>query len=450
MVETRLKSRKSPSLQNTLFDLLNTPINCKIIIYVMLVYVVLMRYATTVLSVPSAASFLLDALNIVALFFALKRRRALREIDFGAVAIVFSAYCFVLLLTDILNCIQLPLVVWAIRNTFRLFVFFYSCAVLLDKSDIDRIFKLMFYMQIINFALSLYQFGVLGIRQDFLGGIFGIGEGCNAYTNVFLSMLLIFYGFKWLDGDKACTAKLLFIVISSLVIAALAELKVFFFEFACLVGVISLMRIGKVRSMLAIAISIIALLLGLQVFRSVFPQAYNDLLNIDEMISYSTEGMAGYELSRFGSFKQIDSLIFNNDPVHLAFGIGFGGAEESSISLFTSSFSQVWGYLNYRWFTHQMTFIETGYIGFTLFILVFTTYGIWLLRKVKEASESKTLIQFSLVMTLFTIFSIWYNCATRIECCYLIAFSLAVGAVAVKSSRPTQSDLKSSGAFYVD
>ena len=158
------------------------------------------------------------------------------------------------------------------------------------------------------------------------------------------------------------------------------------------------------------------------------------MMDIDEMVAYSTEGMAGYELSRFGSFEQIDSLIFNKDPVRSAFGVGFGGAEESNISLFTSFFSQVWGYLNYRWFTHQMTFIETGYVGFCLFVMVFVVYAIWLMKKVKRVPESKVLIQFSFIMTLFTIINFWYNCATRIECCYFIAFSLAVGAIAVMAS----------------
>lgn len=433
-MQTNLQSGEPTVFRNNLSRILNTPISSKVIIYAMLIYVVVMRYATTALSFPGYASFLLDVLNVLALVFALKRRRALHGIGFKAVIFIFATYCCALLITDILNGVQLPLIAWAMRNTFRLFVFFYACVALLDKSDIDRLFKMMFCMQIINVIVTLYQFGALGLRQDYLGGIFGIAEGCNAYTNVFMSMLLVYYGFKWLDGDKGCTAKLLFVVVSSLIIAALAELKVFFLEFACLVVVLSLMRIGKVRSILGILISVVALIMGLQVFKAVFPQAYSDMMDIDEMVAYSTEGMAGYELSRFGSFEQIDSLIFNKDPVRSAFGVGFGGAEESNISLFTSSFSQVWGYLNYRWFTHQMTFIETGYVGFCLFVMVFVVYAIWLMKKVKRVPESKVLIQFSFIMTLFTIINFWYNCATRIECCYFIAFSLAVGAIAVRAS----------------
>lgn len=413
--------------------LLNTPITAKVLIYIELVYVVLMRFATTALGFPGAISFLLDGLNILAILCSLSKVRDMREWGIGPVVTVFAVYCFVLLVSDVLNGVRPALIVWAIRNTFRLFGFFFSCAILLDRSDIDRIFRLLFGLQVVNLAVSLVQFGAMGIRQDDLGGIFGIGEGCNAYSNVFFAMLLVYYSFKWLDGEKGGSTRFYFVVISTLVLAALAELKVYFIEFVLLVSFVVVMRASKARAYIAVAVCICALVAGLQVFKAAFPDAYRDLMDFDKMAAYSSEGMAGYELSRFGAFDQIDRIIFGQDPLKELFGIGFGAAEESSLAIFTSDFSKEWGWLNYRWFTHQMAFIETGYIGFGLFVSLFISYAIWMIRAAKSSLQEKTSIQFSLVMTLLTVINIWYNCATRIESCYFIAFALAVGLISYKA-----------------
>lgn len=413
---------------------LETPITSKALIYIELIYVLTIFFVVNSLGAPYAAIYVLDLLNTVAVLCSLKKAKlAFRNSQYGVVLGVFLAFCALLTLTDVLNAVNLPLVAWAFRNTFRLFGFFMACVAFLNMDDVERIMKLFYAFQIVNVFVSLFQFYVLGLRQDNLGGIFGSSSGCNGYSNVFFCMLLCYYALFCLSGKKPIKY-LVIICCSTLVLAAMAEIKFYFFEFAIIMLIAVVVYVHKVRAFAVAALSVVALLTGLQVFASVFPDSYASLFNVKAMTDYSTKSMAGYELSRFGAFGEINQLIFNNDPVKELFGVGFGGAEmSSSIPMLNSAFYYRWGYLNYRWFSHQMWYIETGLVGFILFVSLFAGHFIYTVRLIRRRPEHKVLLQFVALFTLVTIANLWYNCSTRIEAGYIIYFALSISCIVAKS-----------------
>jgi hypothetical protein len=426
-------------------SILDVRIGRKTIIYIQLLYVLVVFWGIS-LGLPYAAVYFLDILNVVAILFSLKGCRGLfSRISYWPKRI-FVFLCIMLVFTDILNAVSPLLIVWAVRNTFRFFGFFLACVTLLTLSDVSKIMKMFYVFQMINCIISIYQFFVLGLKQDNLGGIFGTSAGCNGYSNLFFCFLLAYYGLYCLSG-KEPIRKFLFICVSTLALAALAEIKFFFFEFIAIVIVVCLLNMKRVRTYGTALLIVAIFFIALQVFANVFPSSYATISNFDSLFGYSSKSMAGYELSRFGAFGEINTLIFNGDPIKELFGIGFGGAEYSStIPMFTSNFYRMWGYLNYRWFTHQMWYIESGAVGFTTLVLLFVSHMIYSGKLVAKAPQYKVLLQFAVISTAVTIFNLWYNCTLRIEAGYINFFVLAISCIVAKEVMMYEDGGKKSGS----
>lgn len=412
-------------------SIINIRISRKSIIYIQLLYVLTVFWGVS-LGLPYAAVYFLDILNVVAILFSLKDCRGLfSHIGYWPIWI-FALLCIVLAVTDVLNLVPPMLIVWAIRNTFRFFGFFLACATLLTLSDVFKIMRMLYIFQILNCVISAYQFFVLGFKQDNLGGIFGTSTGCNGYSNLFFCFLLAYYGLYCLSG-RVPIRKFLFICVSTLALAALAEIKIFFFEFIAIVVVVSLINIKKVRTYGAALLIVAIFFIAFRVFATVFPSSYTTITNFDNLFGYSSKSMAGYELSRLGAFSEINTLIFNGDLLKELFGVGFGGAEYSStIPMFTSDFYRIWGYLNYRWFTHQMWYIESGAVGFSTLVLLLVSHMVYSGKMIVKAPQHKVLLQFVVISTVMTIFNLWYNCTFRIEAGYLNFFILAISCIVAK------------------
>ena len=111
------------------------------------------------------------------------------------------------------------------------------------------------------------------------------------------------------------------------------------------------------------------------------------------------------------------------------FGLGFGNCEYSSFSFLQSPFLGEYGQYNYRWFMHQMMFLETGYCGLLAFggILAAVMYGAWKGRKGRQTD--KHMHEMVIVMCLLTIINVWYDASLRSECAYMIWFVLAISAI---------------------
>lgn len=410
----------------------------KIFVYLELAYLLVVFFLVNNIGVPYAAIYALDIINLIAVVSALGScGEVFRRIGYGIVIGVFGLLCAVLLISDVLNMVNPPLIVWAFRNTFRFFGFFVACVILLDLTDVKRILNLFFVFQIVNVVASLYQFFVLGLNQDLLGGIFGSGAGCNGYSNVFFCILLAYYAIFCLSGKEPIW-KLIFISISTLALAAMAELKFYYFEFAVIMLIAVLLYCYKVRAFVAATMAVAALAIGLYIISQVFPLAFETIVDFDELFAYSSQGMSAYELSRFGAFGEINDLIFNNDLQKMLLGVGFGGAEYSSnISMFTSEFSLLWGDLNYRWFSHQMWYIEVGAIGFALFVALFVSHAIYSGNLIKRFLQHKAMLQFVVLSTVITVVNLWYNCTIRVEAAYMTFFILAISCIVAKEMTTT-------------
>lgn len=409
--------------------------NMKWLIYFQIIYVLVMRWAISVLHLPSRLTYLTDFVNFILFLFSVWHiSRICKRTKFNSVLYAIIAFCIVVTMTAVMNGVSIYLYLWACRNTFRYFMFMFSCIVILDGQDIDKLFGIMLKIQVVNIILCLHQYVILGLSRDVLGGIFGTTEGCNSSSNVFFCILLIYALCKYLN-KMGSLKLLLFVILTTMGLAAIQELKIYYFEIVLIFLIVTVLNRPTRKSFIIIVGGIATLVIGLHIMKKIFPAQYNVLVNIDLLLRYSNSEGGGYGLSRINAFGQLTDLFFRNDLIKQLFGFGFGACEMSTFDSFTSRFYQMYEKLNYRWFGHAMLYLETGYVGFLLFVLIMVAVAIHAWRHRNYIStQYRYYIIFVITFSIITIANLWYNAAIRQEIGYLTFFCLVLIPILLKKN----------------
>lgn len=404
----------------------------KILIYIVLISVLFDNFLIDFLGVPSAIRYINDGIILLLLICCLKAiRKTLQKTGTMNVVLAVFFYSLALIPGLVINGGSLMLVLWAVRNSYRFFAFYIICICILDKDDIIRILELFCKLHYLNLAACLIEYFILGKTRDFLGGIFGISKGCNAYLNIYLCIVLCYVIYKYLE-EKVSTIYMLYILFSTMMIAGLAELKILFIEIIFIIAAATLMNRNVKRMWIILAFGVVAIVVGLAALMVVAPEHFRVMVNVKNLIDYANSEEGGYRLSRFHAFSNINQLFFHGDWMLNLFGFGFGNCEYSSFSFLQSSFYREFGYYNYRWFSHQMLFLESGYAGLILYIGIIAAvmFGAW--KKRKKEQNSEFIHETVMVMCLITVINIWYDASMRSESGYMAWFMFAASAVMSK------------------
>lgn len=348
---------------------------------------------------------------------------------------IFYSICFLLfvcIVSAICNAVPLQLFVWGFRNTFRGIMYLLLLVYCFSYDDILKIFAKLYIIQFLNLILALYQFFILHHEMDGVGGIFGYGNGAG--VNIFNALLVSYYINMYLE-NRCSVRKVLFSILSSLIIAAIAEEKITFIFIAIILVVSIIINKFSLKKIVIAVTGGTGLFVGLNVLKYYYPLMYEKLVNISDAISYlKTTYEVGYRLPRIGSFSIIDNMFFGESIFHSLFGIGFGNAETSNFSFLQSDFYNRYGDLNYRWFIHQWTYIETGIIGFISYLMIFCIilFSLFHLLKYHKDTIVNPLIITSISTTFCCVISIWYNAMLKSDMSYLAFFSIAIGLIGAK------------------
>ncbi len=407
-------------------------ISPKHIIICILYITMFMGILTDMLGVPSIIRFFNDALVAVLFLCILYQRRFFQRICVSRVNGIFVAmliYTVVNCMTIAINFVPANLVIWAIRNTYRFFVFYWACVLFLDRQDLEHIFEMLYRIQWINTLLVFYQYFVLDLKQDVLGGIFGYGA--NAGLLIY-SIILLTYAVTNFIAGKYSLFRTVFVLVTTSISSVLAELRVFFVILAVIVAVNMLLNKGTLRKT-AILLGFMGLFfVAMAIYSVVYPELQLSLAGLI-MEAKSTGG--DYNISRLGAFSEINKIFFKNGIVENLFGYGFGMCEHSSLSLFTSDFYRAYGSYNYRWFAHQWIFLETGYAGVVSYLAIMVAGCIHSLKGLfTKEDNDRTLFLFCLIMGVCCIISFMYNSLLKADFAYLAFFSLSVSGI-VKSNK---------------
>ena len=412
--------------------------NCKKLIYFQLIFVLCVYFFISIFHFPAMLTYVTDVINII-LLFCMFRIKSINLNCVGGKYIKISIGLFLgsLVIGCILNLVSPILIIWGARNLLRGFVFFVACVKFLDAEDVDKIFKIFFFAQIINFIVTLYQYFIMGIQQDYLGGIFGTNQGCNGATNIFCVILLTYISVNYISKNIPIHMFVL-VAFSTLIIAALAEIKIYYIEFVVIIVLAILFTKPSFRTFLTIGLTFVGLIAAINILKNIFPLQYETLVNVELLKEYADARSGGYNISRMNAFNDINRLFFQDNVVLKLFGYGLGGCEMSSFSFLISDFFKKYGAYNYRWFAHEMIYLQNGIVGIILFINYFIQIFIHAFKKKRIFHNDKKIINYATITQIFSILvivNIWYNQTITTDFQYLIYVVLASFLIQFKTKK---------------
>lgn len=293
-----------------------------------------------------------------------------------------------------------------------------------EEDDLKNCFKIMDVLFWVNAVVSVFQFAVMGYEQDHLGGIFGVAKGCNAFTLIFFSVVISKSVLAFMSRNEnpiLCFAK----CGVSLIVAAMAELKVYFIIFPFILIVSALITRFSFRKLSLMLVSAVMLILASIVITTIFKD--DDIISIEGLIETitATNYSTTEDLGRFFAIPTISRNILTK-PWEKLFGLGLGNCDTSSFAICNTPFYISHSYLHYEWFSSAIMFLETGYVGLIIYLSFFVMCFVLARKRMKSGLSDELYCQISMIASLICIIMFFYNSALRTEAAYISFFALAL------------------------
>ena len=378
------------------------------------------------LGLPWFIRYILDIVWTLLLLMMVLRQK-IRKNMIGILSLwvlIFFAYSIVTYIVQYQSAFYF---LWGLRNNFRFFVAFLAVIAFLAPNDIRDYFKLFDLLFWINVVISLYQYFVLELSGDYLGGVFGTEKGGNAYTNTFFVIMLTKDILFYLEKKEKLAATVSECM-AMLLVAVLAELKFFFVEFALIVALAALFTKFTWRKILIILGGSVAVVAFASLLVIVYPD-FEGFLSLQYILESATSDK-GYtstgDLNRLNAISRINELWLKT-PWQRLFGLGLGNCDTSSFDFLNTPFYEAYGTMHYTWISYAMMYLECGWIGlifyFGFFVLVYLS-----IRRIEKrcSGVATTYCRMGRILALMCMIIAIYNSSLRTEAGYMMYFALSV------------------------
>ena len=375
-------------------------------------------------NIPSFIKYSIDVAYIVALLCLVIRKQAFISAKVMPFVIFTISFFLYVLIVYLFNFQSVFYFLWGFRNNFRFYIAFILYVVFFEKEDLHKCLKFTDALFWINAVVTLFQFFVLNYRQDYLGGIFGTEKGCNAYTIIFFGVVISKSILSFMNRQEKVWMTFLKCGIS-LVVAAMAELKVYFILFPFMMIVAAFITHFSWRKFLLLFASSIMLMFAGLLLATIFKdEGILSFERIFEMITASNYATAK-DLGRFTAIPTISNDFLTSVPKKL-FGLGLGNCETSAFAICNTPFFQTYSYLHYIWFSSAFLLLETGYIGLLAAVSFLVLCFVLARRQMKTGKANELFCQISMMVSIICIIMVFYNSTLRTETAYLAFFALAL------------------------
>ena len=106
--------------------------------------------------------------------------------------------------------------------------------------------------------------------------------------------------------------------------------------------------------------------------------------------------------------------------------MGLGNCDTSSIALFNTDFYDLYVDIHYSIFSVSFMFMETGFVGLTLFTLFFVATFVYALVNFRKKRGNCFFNQMGMIMSLLCFVIMFYNSSLRTEAGYIAYFVMAL------------------------
>ncbi len=376
------------------------------------------------LMVPSLIKYTIDIAWCSVMVVILFRKKITMNQDttrFAIFTLVFLLYVGILYLFHYQSIFYF---LWGFRNNFRFYAAFLGFSLFLTPKTVQTCFKALDGLYWINIAITLYQFFVMGLKQDYLGGVFGVQRGCNGYSMIFILIVVLKSLLKYMNKEGN-TVYCLFICMISLVIAALAELKFYFVLFVFVVLFCTIITKFSWRKFWMLFFLALAVTIGSFVLTLVFGEderlTFERIYELFTATNYAT----AEDLGRFTAIPIISKQILTTAPLKL-FGLGLGNCDTSSFAICNTPFFVSHEGMHYHWFSSSFLFLEVGCIGLLFHMFFYILCFIKAYKNYRNSTGNQLFCQLSMTMALVCIIMVFYNSSLRTETGYIAYFTLAL------------------------
>ena len=382
--------------------------------------------------------YLADMFNVFLAFFAIRRVvrvRKMKEVGFLVLLLVlFIINCIIGIIG---NNVPLKLAIWGSRNVYRFVLFFSSCVVLLEKKDVARFQAAFPKIYVINAIIAIFQYFVLGLKGDYIGGLFGTIQGCNGALTIFLNIALSYFLAGYLSGNEKLSKIIVYSILYFLV-AALSETKGNYIFFVLIVAVALLVSKKSLKTFGIICVAFVSVGAGIYFLNKYFPGSLDFLLDLNEANRYMNASyFETVTFTRNAALSVANKVFFKDNSWLYLFGYGIGACDTSSF--FSSPFFDMYGYMNYRQLSSSMTVLQNGYTGlavyFAFFVYLFLV-GLFKSGKCEDANAKQIMIM-TCCLAFFAIGDSFYA-SLYIDAAYWLFFALAIPLVMLKEDLKTE------------
>lgn len=374
--------------------------------------------------------YIMDVVTVALMICILCNRDKKALLQYKSILAMMFLWIAVTAMTAFVRGFSLLWMLWACRNWCRGFVLFIACILLLEQEDMQKLLSICKVSYVINFLLVIGEFLFLGQKGDYLGGIFGNEVGCNGYTNIFMCAVLILVlaeAFRRGEFDRFTW----FVFLSSMIIAALEEIKIFYYEYPMIIALCVVLYLITKKGNKALFIhlvwaTLIGFLIGLVLLEIVFPSAFDVIVGNKSYAHYEETSRSAYKISRSHGISEINEIWFGDSWSLRLFGLGLGNCETANFDFLVSDFAKQYDGWNYLFCCHHILYLEGGLIGLTLFIAIFLIMMLKSAVHLYRSREPDLYSVMGILFSLITIVSIVYNNGLRTDLQYLTYFILAM------------------------
>ncbi|MBR2867879.1 MAG: hypothetical protein IKB88_02280 [Clostridia bacterium] len=388
------------------------------------VFPFIMSFLLEFLHFPSLIKYAVDGMYFIAVILVMLERGKIIEKKYAPFAVFTVVFLFYTLFIYLFNFQSPFYYLWGLRNNFRFFAAFFLFAMVFDEEEANGCLRFMDVVFWLNAIVTAFQFFFMGLRQDYLGGLFGVERGCNAYTVIFFAIVLSKSLLNFMLGNEK-TGICLLKCGTALLISAMAELKFFFILFVIILAFCTVMtRFSFKKALLIIVAALLLTVSGLLLPIFFGESRALTVENILKTITASNYSSAR-DLGRFTAIPIISREILTT-PLSRLFGMGLGNCDTSSFAICNSSFYQSHAYMNYNWFSSAFLFLETGYVGLMAYLSFFVLVFINAWRRMKKKVSDQLFCRIAMIMSIVCFIMVFYNSSLRTEIAYMAFFSLAL------------------------
>ncbi len=321
---------------------------------------------------------------------------------------------------------------WGLRTYFRMFLLLFDCVMILEKEDMDLLFKGFNVAIVIHFVATLIEFFFFDIRWDYLNGIFGVqmGDSSSLHALILMDFCFVSYAF-YIKRISYKTYLLHFAWMGCN--AAMSEIRAWFFEiivFLIFYVIIS----GDYKRMLKLALPMAGIIFLSIILMGVIYPYTSDFFGVAGFLGIVAEAHDIRNMHALNRAQQLSGVRrpimeyanlkhSGSGPLALVTGLGLGSADYSTMPGLHSDFYARYEKVGYASFLLSFLYIETGILGLITFSAMWVYQGIiGLLNCLKKKPEAVLLALYAAMLADIT----FYNHTLRTNYGYIVWIGLGV------------------------